>query len=447
MSAPSLRRQVARTSTLTLVALLVTGAVAFAAIAHGLMMATAAGGDRAPGLIMLALAALAGAALFPLMLKSHRQITAIIDLVERGAAVASRAAAGDLNVRLTRIGRDDELGRMLNALNRVLDITEEFAKDTGAAMKFAGEKKYFRFIPLQGLRGDYLDYATMINKVLDDMDARDRETRSFEETVESLVSQVSVATRGIGQTANIMAQRSESAGGRSLDVGEAAEVTTQRAAAVSESSRQLAAAINEIAQRVNESAHVAQSAVGDIAQTVERMNGLAESVSQIGDVVNLINDIASQTNLLALNATIEAARAGEAGKGFAVVAGEVKNLANQTARATEDITRQVGAVQEAARSAAAGITGVVDTIRGIDQISAAIAGAVQEQEAVTREISSHIDEVAAKAAEVSANVAHMSQSSAQACGGTIRVIWSARTLSKVVDSLSQSVDDYVGKVR
>ena len=446
MSTPSLRRQVVRNSTLTLVALLATGAVAFAAIAQGLMIDTSPA-NKSVTYTLLVLALVSGATLFLLALKSHRQITSIIDLVERGEMVASQAAAGDLNARLIRIGRDDELGRMLHAINRVLDLTEEFAKDTGAAMKFAGEKKYFRFIPLQGLRGDYHGYATMINKVLGDMDARDQETRTFEESVQAMVSQVSRATKGIGQTAGTMAERSESAGGRSIDVGEAAEVTTERAAAVSESTRQLAAAINEIAQRVNQSAHVAQSAVGDIAQTVERMNGLAESVSQIGEVVNLINDIASQTNLLALNATIEAARAGEAGKGFAVVAGEVKNLANQTARATEDITRQVNAVQDAARSAASGISGVVDTIRSIDEISATIAGAVQEQEAVTREISAHIDEVATKAAEVSENVAHMAQSSAQACGGTVRVIWSARTLSTVVDSLSRSVNDYVSKVR
>ncbi|HLN23708.1 MAG TPA: chemotaxis protein, partial [Patescibacteria group bacterium] len=114
--------------------------------------------------------------------------------------------------------------------------------------------------------------------------------------------------------------------------------------------------------------------------------------------------------------------------------------------ATEDISRQVGAVQDAARAAAAGVEGVVRTIRSIDEISAAIAGAVQEQEAVTRDISANIDEVAAKAAEVSENVAHLAHSTAQACGGTVRVIWSARTLSSVVDALNDKVNDYVSKV-
>ncbi|RAU23985.1 chemotaxis protein [Paramagnetospirillum kuznetsovii] len=401
---------------------------------------------RSFGWIMVALAVLSGGALFVLTIGSHRKRLEIIDLIERGEKVASQAAQGDFNARVLLIGRKDELGRMMIGFNRVLDLTEEFAKDAGAAMKMAGQKQYFRHIPLQGLRGDYLGYAEGINKVLADMDARDQETRRFEQSVHSLVSDVAVATKSIGLTASTMANRSENAGGRSLDVGEAAEITTERAGAVSDASRQLASAINEIAQQVGMSAQVAQSAVGDIGETVERMNGLADLVSQIGEVVQLISDIASQTNLLALNATIEAARAGEAGKGFAVVAGEVKNLANQTARATDDITRQVAAVQDAARSAANGIKGVVETIRRIDSISAAIAGAVQEQEAVTREISSHIDDVATKAGEVSENVAHLSKSSAEACGGTVRVIWSARKLSAVVDALSKQVEDYISKV-
>ena len=438
MSNPSLRRTVWG-------AIAGSGAaLAVAGLAAGAALGSCLGLDST----IAAIAALAAGGIFlALGWRARCRIAAIVELIERGEQVTAQAAQGDFNTRVLRIGRRDELGRLMIGLNRVLDLTEEFAKDAGAAMKMAGQKHYYRHIPLQGLRGDYLGYAEGINKVLGDMEARDQETIRFEETVRKMVGEVAVATVGIGQTARTMAERSESAGGRSLDVGEAAEVTNERADSVSTSTSQLAAAINEIAQQISQMTDVAQTAVGDIDKTVARMTGLASSISQIGEVVQLIHDIASQTNLLALNATIEAARAGEAGKGFAVVANEVKNLSNQTAKATDDITRQVDAVREAAQLAASGINEVVETIRNIDVISATIAGAIQEQEAVTREISAHIADVAAKASEVSIDVAHMSKASARACGGTIRVIWSAQMLSAVVDSLNQQVTDYVGKVR
>ena len=463
MASPSLRRSVSLSTKLTLLALLATGFLAYGAIFYGLAMdqatLSALNGGGAPslnaalihhqnaGYLMVAVALATGGALFYLSFKSYRQINGIIDLVISGEQVASLAAQGDFNFRVLRINRNDELGRLMTFLNRILDLAEEFAKDSGAAMKMAGEKHYFRHIPLQGLRGDYQGYAQEINKVLADMEARDQETNRFEETVHQMVADVSAATGNIDKAAHSMATRSESTGSHSLDVGEAANGTTIRAGSVSESTHQLAIAINEIAQQVSQSARIAQTAVQDIGETVERMNGLAESVSQIGEVVHLINDIAAQTNLLALNATIEAARAGEAGKGFAVVANEVKQLASQTARATGDITTQVKAVQEAAQEAATCVSDIVETIRSIDRISSAIATSVHQQETVTRQISGNIDEVAANAGTVSKNVGYIARSSAQACGGTVRVIWSANSLSKIVGALSQQVNDYVTKVR
>ena len=369
------------------------------------------------------------------------------DLIRRSADVVMAASAGDLNVRVLRIERDDDLGRLLNGVNRILDLAEEFAKDTGAAMLRAGRKEYFRVIPEEGLRGDYLIFAQLINKVLADMGDRARETNDFEEAVRAMVAQVARSTDGIAKTADLMAQRSERAGGRSIDVGDAAEATTELAHTVSDVTRQLAEAINEIAQQVTQSSQIARQAVGNIVSASERVDGLSAAVQKIGNVVQLISEIASQTNLLALNATIEAARAGEAGKGFAVVAHEVKSLANQTARATEDITSQVSAIQSATREAVTAIGEIAATIRQMDEISAAIASAVQEQEAATRDISANIDEVAVKADDVSHSVAVVSQVSAQACGGTIRVIWSANALSDIVRKLTERVDDYVAKVR
>jgi len=277
--------------------------------------------------------------------------------------------------------------------------------------------------------------------------ARHEMANNFEHTVKSKVARVDESTAGIRNTAQSMANRSEKSGGRTLEVSEAAEITTERAAAVSEATRQLAESVNEIAKQVSQSSQIAQKAVEDVNTTARQMSELSEAVRAIGNVVQLINDIAAQTNLLALNATIEAARAGEAGKGFAVVAGEVKHLANQTARATDEITQQVAAVQLSAREMTGSIEGVVATIREIDNISTAIASAVQEQEATTRDIASNITEVAHQAGEVSRSVTHLSKASAQACAGTIRVIWSAKTLANVVADLNGEAERFLLSVR
>ncbi|MGE5506137.1 MAG: methyl-accepting chemotaxis protein, partial [Actinomycetota bacterium] len=269
----------------------------------------------------------------------------------------------------------------------------------------------------------------------------------FEATVQAKVAEVGVSTADITRAANAMANRSEHSGSRSMVVSEAAINTNQRAQVVSEATRQLALAVNEIASQVSHSTQIARDAVNDVTETAQHMQQLSDRVQAIGEIVKLINDIAAQTNLLALNATIEAARAGEAGKGFAVVAGEVKSLANQTAKATDEIATQVAAVQASTQAMRHSIEDVVTVIRSIDEVSAAIAGAVQEQEAATQEIASNIDQVAHEADQVSTSVTDVAKSSALTCAGTVRVIWSARTLAGVVTGLQAEVEQFLAKIR
>ncbi|MDO8606835.1 MAG: HAMP domain-containing methyl-accepting chemotaxis protein [Phaeospirillum sp.] len=343
--------------------------------------------------------------------------------IGRMTTLMGRLADGDTSVMIEAVDRKDEVGDMA----RTVQVFKEHML----------EAEGLRASQEEGRLRSAAERARAMREMAD----------HFEATVKAKVAQVGASTSGIHNTANSMANRSEKSGGRSLEVGEAAEITTERAAAVSEATRQLALSVNEIAQQVSHSSQIAQKAVDDVNTTAGQMVELSSAVQAIGNVVSLINDIAAQTNLLALNATIEAARAGEAGKGFAVVANEVKHLANQTAKATEEISLQVAAVQNSTREMTTSIEGVVETMRTIDNISGAIASAVQEQEATTRDIASNIDEVARQAGEVSRSVTHLSKASAMACAGTIRVIWSAKTLTSVVKELNDEAEQFLHSVR
>ena len=373
-------------------------------------------------------------------------VMVVVKQVERANDVMRLAAGGDFTARVTRINRNDEIGSLLHSTNRVLDLVEMYAKETGAAMLLAGQGKYVRHIPLDGLMGDYREFARRINEILMVMAGNAAETNKFEADIRALVDVVASATEGIHKTSVVMTDRSKVAGGRTLEASEAAVAASERVESVSLSTSELAQSVNEIAQQVAKSAEVSRQAVQEVEGTAARMNALSDAVAEIGNIVSLIQEIASQTNLLALNATIEAARAGEAGKGFAVVANEVKALANQTARATGDISRHIGEVQQAAQGTTDSISTIVETIERINDVAAAIAGAVQEQEAVTRNIADNIQGVVSDTENVSDNIADLAAASAESSAGTVRVFWSARKLSGVVNALHSRVSEYVNKV-
>ncbi|WP_239988786.1 methyl-accepting chemotaxis protein [Paramagnetospirillum kuznetsovii] len=347
----------------------------------------------------------------------------IVSPLRRITNVMQALAGGDLSVAIPFSDSEDEIGTMAKAV--------EVFKQNGQ------ENERLRAAQEEERQNAERDKAAALGQMAD----------HFEATVKSKVAEVGISTSAIGRTANIMANHSETSGGQSILVGDAASNTNERATVVSAATKQLAASVNEIAQQVQHSTTIARKAVEDVHTTSGQMRGLQQSVQAIGDIVKLISDIAAQTNLLALNATIEAARAGDAGKGFAVVANEVKHLANQTARATEEITQQVGAVQTSTMEMTTSIQGVVETIRSIDEASSAIAGAVQQQEAATNEISSNIDEVAYQAQEVMNSVSKLAKASVMSCAGTVRVIWSADSLAKVVHTLDDEVEKFLTKVR
>ena len=216
---------------------------------------------------------------------------------------------------------------------------------------------------------------------------------------------------------------------------------------VASAAEQLSASIREIGQQVTNAAAIASEGAQQAGSTVQVVRGLDESAQRIGEVIRLINDVAAQTNLLALNATIEAARAGEAGKGFAVVAMEVKNLAAQTAKATEEIAAQINAVQAATGDVVRAIEGISETIARIDEISATIASSVEEQGAATGEIARNVQQAAQGTQEVSANISDVTQAAADTGRVASEIVSAASELTDQAERLREEVDRFIARVR
>jgi methyl-accepting chemotaxis protein len=261
--------------------------------------------------------------------------------------------------------------------------------------------------------------------------------------VKSVVEIVTASSTELNASAESMASAAEETARQAQAVAAAAEEATRNVQTVASSSEEMAASIKEISGRVQEASQVAQRAVKEAASTNEIMKKLGQSSQEIGQVVKVITSIAQQTNLLALNATIEAARAGEAGKGFAVVANEVKELARQTAKATEEIGQKIGGVQTDTETAVKAIVTIGETIGQVNEIATAIAGAVEEQSAATAEISRNSVEAAKGTAEVTQNVANVSTVAAESGRTAADIKTAASSLSQEAERLNVAVSEFV----
>jgi methyl-accepting chemotaxis protein len=217
--------------------------------------------------------------------------------------------------------------------------------------------------------------------------------------------------------------------------------------AVAAAAEQLSRSISEISQRVAQAADVADRAANDSQRTNDVVAGLAASAVKIGEVIGLINEIASQTNLLALNATIEAARAGEAGKGFAVVASEVKSLANQTAKATDEISSQIAAIQAETQQVVGNIQSIRTTIMEVNEISSSIAAAVEEQGAATQAIAASVQEAASGTTEVSQNIRNVSDATNETGRAAETVLNSSGHLAGKMRALQDHIAEFLAGVR
>ena len=349
----------------------------------------------------------------------------------------------------------------------ILSITRSLSRMTGA-MNAIAHQKFDTVIPNMHEKTELGTFAAALNVFKQNMiesdrlraeDEKNRQaeneklaamtkiTAEFEVAVGGVVRALASEAEKMQTAAKSMSASSEETSRQAIAVATASEQASSNVQTVASAARELTASVSEISQQVSNSSRSAHKAVEEAARTDVTVQGLVTAVQKIGDVVALINDIASQTNLLALNATIEAARAGDAGKGFAVVATEVKALATQTARATEEISQQIAAIQSSTGDAVGAIKGIGLTISGINEIATTIAAAVEEQGAATQEIARNVSEAAQGTSQVSSNITGVTQSSGQTGVAAGQVLGAADDLAKQAETLRLHVDHFLVKVR
>jgi Methyl-accepting chemotaxis protein len=343
--------------------------------------------------------------------------------LRRVSGVLQQMAAGNYDIELETRRSRDEVGAIWDATEHFRDalIEGERLKSEQAAIDARAEESK----------------RAMLNELAE----------AFEAQVIGVVRSVSAAAAQLEKHAAAMTAAAEATNYKSLAVSSASDQATNNVHTVASAAEQLSASIREIGQQVTNAAAIASEGAQQAGSTVQVVRGLDESAQRIGEVIRLINDVAAQTNLLALNATIEAARAGEAGKGFAVVAMEVKNLAAQTAKATEEIAAQINAVQAATGDVVRAIEGISETIARIDEISATIASSVEEQGAATGEIARNVQQAAQGTQEVSANISDVTQAAADTGRVASEIVSAASELTDQAERLREEVDRFIARVR
>ncbi|MBM3555621.1 MAG: bacteriohemerythrin [Alphaproteobacteria bacterium] len=368
------------------------------------------------GIVVLIVAALACGLALAIGNGINRPLAGMADAM-------GRIAGGDLGTEVPAQDYRNEVGRMATALQVFKDNAqkvEEMRKAQEAAKAQAEA-----------------DRKAALMKMAD----------AFESQVGGVIGAVTSAATQLQASSNQMASTANQTSSQATTVAAAAEQASGNVQTVAAATEQLSASVSEIGRQVAEAAGIAAQATKDAAATNAKVQELAHSAEKIGDVVRLINDIAGQTNLLALNATIEAARAGEAGKGFAVVASEVKSLANQTAKATEDIGGQIKSIQHATSEAVTAIKGIGATIERINGISSAIAAAVEEQGSATREIARNVQEASKGTKDVSQNIGGVEQASKETGAAANEINTASSELSRQAELLKHEVARFLETVR
>jgi methyl-accepting chemotaxis protein len=363
-----------------------------------------------------------GAAVIGLSIASNifGTVRPVVRLTDAVAAIA----AGNLGTSIPGLDRSDEIGKLAGAVGLVQINAEQKARDelerTAQQEAAAAEQRKAELRRLAA---------------------------TFETSVGNIVQAVSSASTELESSANTLASTASHSEQLATMVASGSEEASVNVQAVASATEQLSSSVNEISRQVQESARIAGNAVDQAHATTQRVGELSVAATRIGDVVELINTIAGQTNLLALNATIEAARAGDAGRGFAVVASEVKALAEQTAKATDEISQQISSVQMATQESVTAIKEISATIAKLSEVSSAIASAVEEQGAATVEISRNVQQASHGTQQVSANILDVKRGATDTGSASSNLLSTARTLATDSTRLKSEVSRFLDTVR
>jgi methyl-accepting chemotaxis protein len=374
---------------------------------------------------LLSLGAVGGLALLALVLSSLTVIamarSVTVPLGGLGRAM-TRLADGDLDVNVGAGDRGDEIGVMARAV--------QFFKEN-----------LLRTAELAARERENVGQSAARTARVGEL------TGQFDKDIGEIIQSVISASSQLEATAGSMSKAANKTSDEAASVANATTAASGNMSSVAAATEELSTSVAEIGRQVTESAAIAQKAAAEGRRTNETVQGLSQAAEKIGDVIKLISEIASQTNLLALNATIEAARAGDAGRGFAVVAAEVKGLAGQTAKATDEIRGQIAAIQATSTEAVRAIQDITATIGAVNEITATIASAVEEQSAATQEIARSVQHATQGTAEISNSVLDVKDTAAQTGAAASQVLCASEELSRQSAKMRQYVDMFIGNIK
>ena len=378
--------------------------------------------------------------------------------IRRATKICQQAAAGDLEPRLLNIEAAGDLGEMLFSINGLLDLTDAFVRESGAALEHAADDKFYRRVIGRGLLGSFQRSSRVINRASAAMAAKSEALTQarqqqlqladqFEEGVRSVVEQVVAAASELLQTADSLQENARRTHAETDRTRAAAEEVSDSMREIVTASERLSASIRDIADQVRASTRATADARTSSDGSKQRVGELAESSQLIGTVIDVIARVADQCKLLALNASIEAARAGEVGKGFGVVASEVKALSQRTREATDKIAVQIDGVQCATQTVSDAIEAMCGTLERVQHSASSIDTAIEAQTAVTRDVTASTQKASQGTTSVTAGISAVSAAAHDTQGAADQVVDAASELQNLAGQLSAQVESFLAGIR